>query len=35
MNSYEWSLYNRNVYLNLLAIFALPTMSNAEIYDLK
>ena len=35
MNGYKSSLYNRNVYLILLATLVLPTMSNAEIYDFK
>ena len=35
MNGYLSSLYNRNVYLILLASLALPTMSNAERYEFK
>jgi len=35
MNGYLSSIYNRNVYLILLATLALPTMSNAETYNFK
>ncbi len=35
MNSYRSSVNNRNVYMFLLATLALPTLSNAEIYDFK
>lgn len=35
MNSYKSSLFDRNVYLIVLAILALPVMSNAETYKFK
>jgi tetratricopeptide (TPR) repeat protein len=35
MNSYLTSLSNRNLYLILLATFALPSMGNAETFDFK
>ncbi len=35
MNRYISFLYNRGIYLTLLATLALPTMSNAETYNFK
>lgn len=35
MNGYLSSLYNGNLYLILLATFALPSMGNAETFDFK
>ena len=35
MNSSRSSVYNRNVYMFLLATLALPTLSNAETYYFK
>ena len=35
MNGYLSSLYNRNLYLVLLATIVLPTISNAETYNFR
>ncbi len=35
MNRYISSLYNHGIYLTLLATLALPSMSNAEVYEYK